>query len=141
MRVLFDANIFISYLLFPKNSGVIRSIFNSLIQNQFTLILPEPLLDEVSMAVTHRPQLATRLSQKQLSQFLVTLKSLSTSVPLITDPIPAISRDQKDDYLISYAIIGEADYLVTGDKDLLVLKKIGNLQIITPTKFVQLISD
>ena len=41
--------------------------------------------------------------------------------PRIEAPIPAVTRDPEDDYLIAYALVGRADYLVSGDKDLLVM--------------------
>lgn len=50
-------------------------------------------------------------------------------------------RDPKDIVILATALDGHADYLVTGDKDLLVLanhKSIRPLQIITPTEFLHL---
>ncbi|WP_339903769.1 putative toxin-antitoxin system toxin component, PIN family [uncultured Cyclobacterium sp.] len=40
-------------------------------------------------------------------------------------------RDPKDNFLLNLAIDGKADYLVTGDKDLLILEKLKNTRIIT----------
>ena len=40
-------------------------------------------------------------------------------------------RDEKDNFLLNLAIDGKADYLVTGDQDLLELKKLGKTKIIT----------
>lgn len=51
-----------------------------------------------------------------------------------------MTRDPKDDYLIAYAVIGEADYLVTGDKDLLVLEQIAGVTIVTPARFADLLA-
>jgi hypothetical protein len=51
-------------------------------------------------------------------------------------------RDPKDTVILATAIDGKADYLVTGDKDLLVLaghKSIKPLKIVTPTEFIRLI--
>jgi len=38
----------------------------------------------------------------------------------------------RDDYLVAYALVGGADYLVTGDADLLVLARVGEVKIVTP---------
>ena len=44
-------------------------------------------------------------------------------------------------FLLAYALVGAADFLVTGDKDLLVLKgELAELQIVTPTEFVLLLA-
>ena len=48
-------------------------------------------------------------------------------------------RDPKDNFLLSPAIDGKADYLLSGDKDLLVLKKIGNTEIKTISEFFDII--
>ncbi len=56
------------------------------------------------------------------------------------EPIPALTRDPEDDYLIVYALIGRAEYLVTGDRDLLVLERVESVDILTPNAFGQLLS-
>ena len=50
-------------------------------------------------------------------------------------------RDPKDNFLLSLAIDGKADFLLTGDKDLLVLKKIGNTEIKTISEFFDIIDS
>ena len=49
-------------------------------------------------------------------------------------------RDIKDNFLLNLAIDGKANFLVTGDKDLLILEKIKKTQIITMTDFLEKIS-
>ena len=48
-----------------------------------------------------------------------------------------ICRDAKDDFLLALAKSAKADLLVTGDEDLLVLKKYGRTRIVTPATFVK----
>jgi predicted nucleic acid-binding protein len=43
-----------------------------------------------------------------------------------------------DDFIIATAVVGKAEYLVTLDKDLLVLKKHEGISIVTPTQFKEL---
>lgn len=50
------------------------------------------------------------------------------------------SRDSKDNFLLSLSLDSNADYLITGDMDLLVLKKSGSTQIITLRDFLEIIS-
>ncbi|MDQ2719987.1 MAG: putative toxin-antitoxin system toxin component, PIN family [Bacteroidota bacterium] len=47
-----------------------------------------------------------------------------------------LSRDKKDNYLLSLAKDSKVDFLITGDKDLLVLKKFENTSIITLSEFL-----
>ena len=49
---------------------------------------------------------------------------------------PPISRDPNDDYLLYFSEEYSLDYLVSGDKDLLVLKTYGNTRICTFAEFV-----
>ena len=51
-------------------------------------------------------------------------------------PIEIISRDPNDDYLLTFSKHYNLDYLVTGDKDLLVLKSYGQTQILTFAEFI-----
>jgi len=51
-----------------------------------------------------------------------------------------ICRDAKDNFLLSLAKDSKADFLITGDKDLLVLKQFEGVQIVTIAEF-QIISD
>jgi hypothetical protein len=50
-----------------------------------------------------------------------------------------VTRDPKDDYLIAYALVGAADYRVTGDRDLLVLGQVDDVKIVTPRAFATLL--
>jgi uncharacterized protein len=53
----------------------------------------------------------------------------------INDTIAAC-RDPKDDKLLELAVGGNADFLITGDKDLLVLNPFRAVKIITPREFL-----
>ena len=50
--------------------------------------------------------------------------------------IPAISRDPSDDKFLATAAVAEADYLVTEDKDILVLKEHGRTAIVSAAEFL-----
>ena len=142
MRVLIDTNVFISYLLSPHTAGFVQTILQAWAEEKFTLLIPEALLDEILVTVTHKPNLAKRISPADLKAFLTTLQELGEEIPRIESPIPTVTRDPKDDYLLAYALVGGADYLVTGDEDLLVLEgQIPELEILTPRQFSQMLSS
>ena len=50
-------------------------------------------------------------------------------------------RDVSDNKFIQCGVGGKVDYIITGDKDLLALHKINNIEILTPAKFIQQLSD
>ena len=52
-----------------------------------------------------------------------------------------LARDANDDFLLSLAKDGKATFLITGDKDLLVLKKINQTKIVSISDFLKRFSD
>jgi predicted nucleic acid-binding protein len=65
------------------------------------------------------------LQQIRLQSDFIEVKSVIT-----------LSRDLKDNFLLSLAKDGKADYLLTGDNDLLVLKRLGRTRILTLSEFL-----
>lgn len=141
MRVLLDANIFISYLLNPEKLGAVRTIIQAAILGDFTLLLPEALLDEFVSKIPTRTYLSERISHEELAVFLEIVREVGEIIDEIKEEIPAVTGDPKDDYLLAYAVVGEADYLVTGDKNLLVLDSLGSQRIIKPADFAALLEE
>jgi putative PIN family toxin of toxin-antitoxin system len=137
MRVLLDTNVLVSYLLTPAAGGSVASIMEALLADVFTLLLPPDLLLELERVATKRPHLARRIHPAQLARLRDMLLGLGETLAPIEEPIPAITRDRKDDYLLAYAFVGAADYLVTGDDDLLVLGNLGHLAILSPPAFAE----
>jgi predicted nucleic acid-binding protein len=50
-----------------------------------------------------------------------------------------VSRDPDDDHVLAAAVVGEADCIVTGDKDLLVLDPYEGIRIVTPREFLDVL--
>ncbi len=140
MRALLDTNVFISYLLTPQHAGSVKAIFEALGRNQFTLLLPDEVVDEILDVIANRPHLIGRVGSNKLMTFLELLRAVAEVTPRIEQTIPAIARDVKDDYLLAYAVVGQADYLVTGDKDLLVLGEVAEVKIISTVAFSAILS-
>jgi putative PIN family toxin of toxin-antitoxin system len=141
MRVLLDTNVLVSYLLTPAAGGSVGTIIDALLQGRFTLLLSLELLAELERVATRKPRLAKRIRPDQLARLRDQLLAVGEVIPAIEETIPAVTRDRKDDYLLAYAYVGAADYLVTGSDDLLVLRKIGHLDILSPPEFAQLLQD
>jgi putative PIN family toxin of toxin-antitoxin system len=141
MRVLIDTNVLVSYLLQPDAPGAVQATLRAFLEEQFTLLVPGALLQELLVTVGGKPRLAKRIPSEELATFIAILEEFGEGVQQISEPIPAVTRDPKDDYLLAYALVGEADYLVTGDKDLLELQgQISGLEILTPAQFIDLLA-
>ncbi len=139
MRVLCDTNIFVSYLLTPKQTGPIHSLVHGAFLGEFTLLLPEDLLGELVQKVKGKKYLPGRITVAELDELITLLKEVAEMIPKINAPIPAVTRDPKDDYLLAYALVGEADFLITGDADLLTLKQVEQTKIITARQFMSIV--
>jgi putative PIN family toxin of toxin-antitoxin system len=54
---------------------------------------------------------------------------------------PAFTRDPKDDKFVACALIGDAGYLITPDKDILAHKALGNVRMVTPDGFLATLQE
>lgn len=139
MRVLTDTNLFIAYLLKPRDDSVVSLLLDAVIEEDVILLMPAELLAEINHTIKRKPHLIRVITKERLDKFLSLLQSICEEIPLITTAIPAITRDPKDDYLIAYALVSKADYLVTGDKDLLVLEQVESVKIVDAREFRQVL--
>ena len=137
MRVLLDTNILISYLLNRRINSPVSQVVEAGILGEFTLLLPEALLEEFSTSIPNKPYLAERITPAEMEQFTTTLLAYSETIPKISETIPAVTRDPKDDYLLAYAVVGEADFLISGDEDLLVLGQVQGVRVCRPRDFLE----
>ncbi|MBI4317332.1 MAG: putative toxin-antitoxin system toxin component, PIN family [Chloroflexi bacterium] len=136
MRALFDTNIFISYLLSPAAEGTVAAIVEAALTRAFTLILPHELGERLPATIAGKDYLAQRISAQDAHRLLELLLGVAEIIPPIGRPIPRVCRHVKDDYLVAHALIGRANYLVTGDDDLLVLGEVASARIVTPSAFL-----
>lgn len=146
MRVLLDANIFISYLLYvsgdmtrSRRQSPVIHIIEAALEEQFTLLMARELMLELVRRVPTKRYLAERITQETLEEFTTLLSIVAEIVPSVAGPLPAATRDPKDDYLLVYALVGQADYLVTGDDDLLSLGEVEDVKIVSPAGFAKLL--
>ncbi len=141
MRALLDTNVFISYLLPSTQGGPIQSILEAAVEGAFTLLIPAQLVREFSVRVATKKYLAQRILPQDAEQLMGILAWVAEIIPEITDAIPVATRDPKDDYLLAYALVSRADYLVTGDEDLLVLGAVDGVKIVRPASFLRVLRE
>ncbi len=81
-----------------------------------------------------RPKLKKYFLKNDLTDLLNTIDEVAEFVEVTSDVTEC--RDPKDNFLLSLAVDGNADYLLTGDNDLLVLERIGDTEIKTISEFL-----
>lgn len=130
MRILYDTNVLVTILsrreavLMFKKQLTERRIIH--ITSQYILGEVEAVLVEILQLTRQKAKAATRLIKRQ-------------SVVVYPKAIDKVSRDPFDDYILAAAVAGKTDYIITADKDLLVLKRYKNVSIVTVAKFEKIV--
>ena len=116
-KIIIDTNIWISFLIGKNLKGLQHYIFSS----TFQIVTCKEQIFEL-MNVLRRPKMEKFFSEKQIDDFfdLLDESACLTDIHTTVD----ICRDPKDNYLLALAIDANADYLISGDYDLLSLKQI-----------------
>ncbi len=129
LRGVFDNNVLVSAALL---AGVPRKAFDKLLDNGTVLVSVQVLLELAD--VLNREKFDKYVTHDERMRFMVSFLKVVEMVE-ISETITAC-RDPKDDKLLELAVCGKADFLVTGDKDLLVLNPFRGVEIITPREFL-----
>ena len=129
-RIIIDTNLWISFL--------ITNDFNKLDQfldsDKYQIVFSEELFNEF-LEVVHREKFNRYFNDLNIKYLIEIIndKVLFVNVFSVVD----VCRDVKDNFLLSLAVYGEVDYLITGDNDLLSLKHFKKTSIITINDFFQ----
>jgi uncharacterized protein len=132
MRFILDINIWISYLLARDESSTIQQLVNVCIDPMHVIIMPPETIDELQSCITKYPYLRKHITQEQVDALIQAVNEVVIHPDSLQIELINYGRDPKDDYLIAYGLIYGADYLITGDEDLLVLNRVEQLQIVRP---------
>ena len=139
MRLILDTNILLSALLSPL--GAPAKLLDAWERKKFTLIACDALVEEFRKVST-RPFFRARLRASAAELLAAGLRDFSLFVEtsawqdLRSRPV---APDPKDSYLLVLAEVGEAEFLVTGDKELLELRHQKSTFIITPSAMVEVL--
>ena len=128
--VVLDTNVLVSAIL-TQNS--IPSVVFDIVIREHTLITSKEALFELKNTLK-RKKFDKYVPLKIRIGFIKKIENNSKVVKL--NNIPDICRDADDNILLATADIGDADYLVTGDNDLLVLENYNLVRILTPKEFL-----
>lgn len=102
---------------------------------QIRLLFSKELLNEF-VQVTQRPKFKKYFSKGDLTQLLLQIRNQAEFIEVNSNV--SICRDPKDDFLLALARDGKAGFLITGDNDLLELKRFKKTRILTIDQFIRL---
>jgi putative PIN family toxin of toxin-antitoxin system len=138
MRLILDTNILLSALLSP--SGTPAKLLAAWEQKRFTLVACDRLVAELR-DVAGRPFFRSRLRASVTELLAAGLRDFSFFCRELPSgrAAPDFPADRKDSYLLALAEASQADFLVTGDKKLLLLKHHGSTRIVTPVAMIEVL--
>lgn len=129
MRVIVDSNVWISFLL-----GFQKEMMQSMLSNEHIEIFACPQLLAEIRDVTNRPKIRSRVEERDIEQ-LFSIIRLYCTIATISQRATADIRDSKDLYLLSLSESIHADYIISGDNDLLSLCEHKKARIVSPAQF------
>ena len=129
MRVVLDTNVLVSAIVYR---GIPRRVFEAVVSGEIEISLSEPLVQELQNVLS-RPQFGLNL------KFVRTVVAELSALAQWVEPSKhyhLIEKDPPDNLILDCAVAAEADYVVTGDRHLLKLKKCESVMIVTPQQFI-----
>jgi len=129
-RWVVDTNVLVSRLLAPR--GVAAQALDKALQTG-VLLVSDATLTELA-EVLARPRFEPYISQQDRQRFFGVLAGVSRRVEVTQRIQPC--RDAKDDKFLEVAVSGQANAVLTGDQDLLVLHPFHCVRICSPAQFI-----
>jgi len=130
LSIVLDTNIYISAFIF---SGKARKVLNMAIENKVAIYISDDIIIEIKK-VLQREKFS--LNNFQVHSILSEIEAL-TRVVYPNFELNDICRDRDDHIILECAEESKADFIITGDKDLLVLETYLNTKIVSPAGFLQ----
>ncbi len=93
---------------------------------------------ELGEKLRTRRKLRRHIDVEDAQELIEVVRQAAVILPTITEAIPPVVRDARDDYLIAQALLGGADVLISRDKDVLALAQVEQVRMLGPFQFVRL---
>lgn len=128
-RVILDTNLLISFLISNRQQEL-----DSLIGSGAIILIFSTELIEEFLEVSSRAKFKKYFKKTDIQTLLSQIDDFGELIKV--ESKVDICRDKKDNFLLSLSIDGKADFLITGDSDLLVLSKINQTMIVSWSEFI-----
>lgn len=129
MRIVVDTNIIISGIFFGgKPRDLLQKCFSGILQ----MVCSEEIFIEYTETIERLTKKTGRNIGKEMEPLLIeNLEFIENRY------LDSYSRDPDDDKFINCARSGKIKYIVSGDKDLLVLKEVEKIKIVGVAEFLE----
>lgn len=132
LRVILDVNVLIGVLIGKRMPAFLPRLRDG----EFVLFISAPMLAEL-VDVTARPTILPHVPVELAHQLALTLADLGDLVTVEAGSPEPLTGDPKDDYLLMMAEKANADVLVSGDKELLLLGNYAATRILSARRFTE----
>jgi putative PIN family toxin of toxin-antitoxin system len=134
IKAIIDTNLFISFLIGKK----LKSLKQRLTDASIELIFAGQNILEIKI-VTSREKFRRYFDQNQVDDLIHFIQTTGKVYQI--NEVPKVCRDPKDDFLLELAKISNADYLVTGDKDLIEIDNFHGTAIVSIDSFEIILTE
>ena len=134
MKAVFDTNVLVAAFL---TEGLCSGLLLRARKQAFDLVLCDDIIREFEGILKKK----FKLSSNDLYEITSIISEAASEILDHLIPVPRICRDPNDDIIIACAIDAAADYIVTGDEDLLILKRYKDIIILNPRNFAAIFAD
>ncbi|MCA9830498.1 MAG: putative toxin-antitoxin system toxin component, PIN family [Dehalococcoidia bacterium] len=138
MRALLDTNVLVSGIVGTTNADSVPGLIITLWElRAYDLLVSPEILVEVERVLA-RPYFARRISAEETGQVLSLLRTYAELI-VPSPPFPRVVSDPADDALLAAAVAGNADILVTGDRELQQLERHHGVRVLAPAGFLEVL--
>jgi putative PIN family toxin of toxin-antitoxin system len=137
MRIVLDTNVVISGFL--SRGGPPATLIDLWAEGRVTVVVSQPLLEEY-IGVLARPKFDRTGPAEERLHLLEELIALdNTDLVFPKERVTVIEEDPADNLVLECAAAGRPDYIVSGDDHLLRLGKFGEIPVVTPRQFLEVL--
>lgn len=136
LRVVIDTNVFVSGIAFKL--GKPKRIVDLWLRQKIILIASQPLIEELT-EVLHREKFQKQTTDEEITQLIQQIQKIAVFVKGNLPVLGIIKDDPDDDVVLTTALEGNADYIVSGDHHLLDLGDFRGIKIVKPIEFLNVL--
>lgn len=127
-KVVLDTNVYLSGIIFGGNS---RHILDLIVEKKLIAISSPQILLEISQKL----KVKFRRSDEQI---LSIIKTIGNAAKIVKPKLKLniVNEDKSDNKIIEAAIAGKTQFIITGDKHLLKIKRYQKIKIVSPAQFL-----
>jgi putative PIN family toxin of toxin-antitoxin system len=138
IRTVIDTSVLIRYLIKP--SAAVRELVELRWLGDEVQVVTAPELIRELEEVLARDYIQALVQPEEGQVLLDAIHRKAEILPAL-GTAPVYTRDRKDDKFIACALAGDARYIITLDKDILALRALGDVRMVTPEEFIALFQD